>query len=128
MHLKVGQPAMSHSPSTWRPLLKDDLFIRTGAAMEPTPCASASAVPIQRLLKQAQDTLLSNDGFDPVMECRTLRVGINGQFEAVLLPAMVRAFQQQVPGVRVIMRAISFPLRTLVTDTKLIAANTCGTA
>jgi DNA-binding transcriptional LysR family regulator len=62
------------------------------------------------------------------MECRTLRVGINGQFEAVLLPAMVRAFQQQVPGVRVIMRAISFPMRTLVTDTKLIAANTCGTA
>ncbi|MDP4032634.1 MAG: LysR family transcriptional regulator, partial [Pseudorhodobacter sp.] len=34
--LKIQQPAMSHSLSTLRVLMQDDLFIRVGQVMQPT--------------------------------------------------------------------------------------------
>jgi LysR family transcriptional activator of mexEF-oprN operon len=105
--LKIQQPAMSHALSTLRLLLGDELFVRTGMTMEPTPRASALAVPVRQILEQAQEALLNSPSFDPATERRTFKIGINGQLEVLLLPALMSALQRQAPGIRLIVRSIS---------------------
>jgi DNA-binding transcriptional LysR family regulator len=105
--LKIQQPAMSHSLSTLRLLLKDELFIRTGLKMEATPRALALAEPIRRILEQAQETLLRSDQFNPATEERTFKLGINAQLEALLLPDFMTWLREEAPGIRLLVRAVS---------------------
>ena len=68
--LRVRQPAMSHSLSTLRVLFQDELFIRRGQTMEPTPYALHLAEPVRRVLAQAQDALTTRTTFDMLSEPR----------------------------------------------------------
>lgn len=105
--LRIGQSAMSHNLSTLRILLDDELFVRVGQAMQPTAKARALAGPVRTALSQAQDALQATDCFIPETTRRVFRLGVTGEMEMILLPALLRHLQQFAPGVKLLSRAIS---------------------
>ncbi|WP_245593553.1 LysR family transcriptional regulator [Azospirillum halopraeferens] len=102
--LKVGQPAMSHSLSTLRVLLQDELFVRVGPVMQPTARAGALWHPVRAALAQMQAALHARPRFDPAVEDRTLRLGFSSEVELLLLPRLTAALRQSAPGMRLLCR------------------------
>jgi DNA-binding transcriptional LysR family regulator len=100
--LKVGQPAMSHSLSTLRVLLQDELFIRVGTTLQPTARATALAGPIRAALAQMQSAVHATATFDPKTEERTVRIGFSGELELLLVPELTEALRRSAPGMRLL--------------------------
>lgn len=105
--LFVQQPAMSHSLSLLRLAFKDELLVRAGSKMEPTPRALALAGPIRKVLELAQQVLLSRDHFDPAIEARMFRIGLSGQNEAVLMPRLIARLRRKAPNIRLQVRSVT---------------------
>ncbi|MDT3381684.1 LysR substrate-binding domain-containing protein [Labrys neptuniae] len=102
--LKVGQPAMSHSLSTLRVLLLDELFVRVGTVMQPTAHALALAEPVRLALAQIQAALHAPSTFDPATEERTFRLGFSSEVELLLIPGLTARLRRAAPGVRLLSR------------------------
>jgi LysR family transcriptional regulator, mexEF-oprN operon transcriptional activator len=102
--LRVQQPAMSHSLSVLRVLFQDELFVRSGQRMEPTPYALELATPVRKILSQAQETLSFRVRFDPLSEKRTFRVALSAHLEAFVLPELLIDLKDAAPGVRLSVR------------------------
>lgn len=100
--LKVGQPAMSHSLSTLRVLLQDELFVRVGSAIQPTARAVALAGPVRTALAQMQAALHAPAMFDPATEERTVRLGFSGELELLLIPSLTETLRRSAPGLRLL--------------------------
>ena len=66
----MSQPAMSDAVARLRHLLKDDLFIRTGHGVRPTPRAREYAAPIRRILDLVMMTLSEAQSFDHLTSSR----------------------------------------------------------
>lgn len=111
--LRLKQPAMSHALATLRFLLDDELFVRVGLRMEPTPRALDLAEPIRAVLIATQSALFTKPDFDPATERRTFRIGLSDQLEAILLPQFVARLRTEAPGIIV---------RTRTTSTETIYA------
>ncbi|MFV1852086.1 MAG: LysR family transcriptional regulator [Thalassospira sp.] len=105
--LRIGQSAMSHNLNTLRMLLGDDLFVRVGQKMQPTAKARALAGPVRTALSQAQNALQATDCFDPTTAERVFRLGVTGEMEMILLPALLHHLQQQAPGIKLLSRPIT---------------------
>ncbi|MBM7321982.1 LysR family transcriptional regulator [Agrobacterium sp. S2] len=103
--LKLQQPAMSHNLSTLRALFQDELFVRVGQTMQPTPKAHALAPAIQQILAQAHAALLTTERFDPSKEKRLFRIGFSSELEVVLMPELTARIRQEAPGVKLLARA-----------------------
>lgn len=105
--LKVGQPAMSHALSNLRLLLEDDVLVRVGQVMQPTPRAEALAGRVRDLLTQTQDVLFAPDVFNPAQSRREFRIGLSNEMELLLLPALLARLRQQAPGIRLLAKVAS---------------------
>lgn len=104
--LKVQQPAMSHSLSTLRVLLADELFVRVKQQLQPTMRAQALHEPIRSALLQAQEALRSQAFFDPSVAERTFRIGLTNGLEVLLLPELNARFRREAPGIKLLARAV----------------------
>lgn len=102
--LKVGQPAMSHSLSTLRVLLLDELFVRVGTVMQPTAYAFVLAEPVRVALAQIQAALHAPSTFNPATEERTLRLGFSSEVELLLIPELTARLRRSAPGLRLLSR------------------------
>jgi DNA-binding transcriptional LysR family regulator len=102
--LKIKQSAMSHNLSTLRLLLDDELFIRVGQVMKPTPRALALALPIGRLLEQAQHAITTRETFRPQEETRTFSIGFSSELEVLLMPSLTAQVQSYAPGIKLLAR------------------------
>ena len=102
--LKIKQSAMSHNLSTLRLLLDDELFIRVGQVMKPTPRALALALPIGRLLEQAQHAITTRETFRPEQETRTFSIGFSSELEVLLMPNLTAQVQSDAPGIKLLAR------------------------
>lgn len=105
--LRVHQPAVSHSLSTLRLLLQDDLFVRIGQSMRPTPRACSLAQGISKVLSQAHQLLLTSQGFDPMLEERTFRIGCYSEIEVLLIPLLAEHLRERAPKMRLHARTTS---------------------
>ncbi|XUY30031.1 LysR family transcriptional regulator (plasmid) [Agrobacterium sp. rho-8.1] len=106
--LKVQQPAMSHSLSTLRVLLQDELFIRVGQVMQPTARARSLAAPVRHALRQAQMALIGNFAFDPATEERTFRIAMSPEIELLLIPELTMRLRRDAPGIKVLARVFPY--------------------
>lgn len=104
--LRIQQPAMSHSLSTLRLLLDDELFVRVKQQLQPTARALALHEPIRLALLQAQEALRSTTRFDATTAERTFRIGLTNGMEALLLPELTTRFRTEAPGVRLLARSV----------------------
>jgi len=103
--LNVSQPTISSSLAKLREILQDELFVRSGNGMQPTPRALALKEPVQRVLAAVKGEILDTVNFDPATEIRPYTVATSDIGETLLLPRLVARLGQDAPGVN---------LRTLV--------------
>ncbi len=104
--LKIQQPAMSHTLSTLRLLLDDELFVRVKQTMEPTHRAAELYEPIRQLLAQAQDVLRSGRAFDAATDDRQFRIGVTNGIEVLMMPELTARFRETAPRVSLSARAV----------------------
>lgn len=101
--LGMTQPAVSNALTRLRLLFGDDLFVRRGKEMAPTPRALSLAGPTRRALDLIQASLAGPGAFD-YTESRTFRLGLHDLGEALLLPRFLRWLDQLGARVRLDVR------------------------
>lgn len=97
--LGLTQPAVSHSLGRLRALFRDELFVREGRAMVPTPLARNLIDPVRRALRGLELTLSEAGRFDPASTQRRFTVAVRDVFEAIVLPPLLQAVQRVAPQV-----------------------------
>lgn len=95
----VSQPAMSAALSRLRILLGDPLFQRSSAGLTPTARARDLASPIAAALRQIESAMLSQPDFQPETASITFKLGLQDYPTLVLLPALLEALEQTMPGI-----------------------------
>lgn len=101
--LGMTQPAVSNALTRLRALFDDELFVRSGKEMAPTPRALSLAGPIRKALDLIQTSLAQPDAFDCTAS-RTFRLGLGDLGEAILLPRFLRWLDQLGARVRLDLR------------------------
>ncbi len=99
--LRIGrtQPAMSAALARLRTLLKDELFVRGPAGLQPTPRALDLAGPLGRALADIQHTLAFTQDFDPATTAASFVLGLSDHPTFVVLPRLLAALGGRAPGV-----------------------------
>lgn len=87
--INVSQPTMSNALSRLRVAFNDQLFIRTGHSMEPTPRARRLAPSILEALSRVREGLEDNDVFDPSVP-RTFNIGGIDHVDLIAIPELVQ--------------------------------------
>lgn len=101
------QPAMSAALSRLRSLLRDELFVRGPAGLQPTPRALDLAEPLGRALSDIQRTLEFTQGFDPRSSTATFSLGLSEHPMFVLLPRLVERLQEVAPAITLQIRGFT---------------------
>lgn len=97
--LHLTQPAISHSLGRLRDLFRDELFVREGRAMVPTPLARNLIEPVRRALRGLEVTLNELEAFDAATTRKRFNVAVRDVFEATVLPALLRRVTRAAPSV-----------------------------
>ena len=91
--LCISQSAVSHALQRLRLQLKDELFVRSGQKMLPTPFAEQIYHPIQTALSTIQNIAIPQHDFDPSM-LKSLKIAIHDEIEPIIFPQLVHHFSQ----------------------------------
>ncbi len=98
--LHVTAPAMSRSLGRIRRTTGDQILVRTGRTMTPTPYAIAVREQVHELLRQVQDVLAPSRALDLTTLERTFTLRWHDSLVALGGPALLAAVREQAPGVR----------------------------
>ncbi|MFJ7797112.1 LysR family transcriptional regulator [Pseudomonas sp. NPDC096950] len=96
--LGISQSAVSHSLKKLRELFQDELFLRSGSSMEPTPKAQLIFQPISEIISKLNSEVLTSIVFDPATARRCFTLAMIDMSEVVFLPSIFRYFQRYAPG------------------------------
>ena len=91
--LCISQSAVSHALQRLRMQLKDELFVRSGQKMLPTPFAEQIYQPIQTALSTIQNIAIPQHDFDPSM-LKSVKIAIHDEIEPIIFPQLVHHFSQ----------------------------------
>ncbi|MFJ6088246.1 LysR family transcriptional regulator [Streptomyces sp. NPDC092369] len=98
--LHVTAPAMSRSLGRIRRTTGDQILVRTGRTMTPTPYAIAVREQVHDLLQQVQGVLAPSRELDLTTLERTFTLRWHDSLVALSGPALLAAVRGQAPGVR----------------------------
>ncbi|MGW2680792.1 LysR family transcriptional regulator [Streptomyces sp. NPDC001436] len=98
--LHVTAPAMSRSLGRIRRTTGDQILVRTGRTMTPTPYATAVREQVHELLHQVQGVLAPSRELDLATLERTFTLRWHDSLVALGGPALLTAVRAQAPGVR----------------------------
>lgn len=94
----VTPSAMSHTLARLRALFDDELLVRAGADMVPTPRAEALAGPVRDALAAVRAALSPPESFSPGALRRAFRVVCTDHVSTVLLPHVAALLRAEAPG------------------------------
>ncbi|MGV3650344.1 MAG: LysR family transcriptional regulator [Devosia sp.] len=97
--LGMSQPAVSNALNRLRDLLKDQLFLRTGEGMVPTPRALELGEPLQQALRQIERAL-EPAAFQPRELDWTFNLAVSDYVSVVFLPALIAHMNTVAPAVK----------------------------
>ncbi|MGY4475323.1 LysR substrate-binding domain-containing protein [Bradyrhizobium sp. USDA 3364] len=103
----LAQPSMSSALRRLRALFADELFLRAGAAMQPTERALALAGPIGEALRQIRDALSPDQAFDPSATRRRITIAATDYGDLVLVPELTRLLRIEAPGIDLAVRPLT---------------------
>ncbi|MFF4051666.1 LysR family transcriptional regulator [Streptomyces chartreusis] len=98
--LHVTAPAMSRSLGRIRRATGDQILVRTGRTMTPTPYAIAVREQVHDLVQQARGVLAPSREIDLATLERTFTLRWHDALVALSGPALLAAVRRQAPGVR----------------------------
>ena len=96
--LAITQPAVSNALRRLREALGDELLVRQGQGVEPTPRALALWPVIREALQQLQDTLTPGE-FHPSTATATFVLAMADATAATLIPPMFSLLEREAPGI-----------------------------
>lgn len=96
--LSITQPAVSNAMRRLREVVGDELVVRSGQGVEPTPIALALWPPVREALTQLQESLAPGR-FDPATAESTFVLAMADATAATLVPALVEITEREAPGV-----------------------------
>ena len=105
--LKISQPTVSFSLGKLREVFGDELFVRHGISMQPTPLAEAIREPVRRVLETVRLEILHERAFDPANAEREFTVSASDVGELVFLPLLLDRLRSASP--RSTVRCLSMP-------------------
>lgn len=97
--LRLSQPAVSSALRRLREATGDDLFVRDGNHMAPTPRALQLRGPIEEALRRMEEALNAVVGFDPAAATNDFVMAGSDYVSTLLLPRLVEATASEAPGV-----------------------------
>ncbi|WP_312232096.1 LysR family transcriptional regulator [Pseudomonas sp.] len=100
-HLGLTQPAMSNALKRLRSALQDDLFVRTGRGMQPTPYAQSLAEPVAQAIALLRQALVRTAAFDPASSKRPFTLAMTDIGEIWFMPRLIETLLQRAPGISV---------------------------
>lgn len=89
--LFISQSAASHALQRLRSQLNDDLFVRSGTKMLPTPFSEQIYPTIKNALISIQNISQHQQQFSPSM-VKTLKIAVHDEIEPLILPKLVKHF------------------------------------
>lgn len=95
----LSQPAVSAALNRLRHALNDELFVRQGNEMVPTPRAEALAAPVRAALAGVEQALGSTARFDPAAAQREFRLLGADFFSMLVMPDLAQAVARAAPGI-----------------------------
>ncbi len=95
--LGLSQPAVSRALSRLRAALDDELLVRAGRAMVPTPRALALQQPLREVMHQVHSLVRPVAPFDPALHERRWRVVVPDYGDIVVLPELLAALSELAP-------------------------------
>jgi DNA-binding transcriptional LysR family regulator len=98
--LRLSPPALSRTLGRIRRLTGDDILVRTGRTMTPTPYALSIAERVGDLVRQAHAVLEPSRELDLGTLRRTFTLRCHDTLATVLAPSLLHTVEQQAPGVR----------------------------
>lgn len=98
--LHMTQPATSAALARLRRQLGDDILVRDGRGLRPTPYAVGLEEKLHDVLATLEVALNSNPEFDPTRDRRTFRVSASDYAALILLRPLIADLQKSAPAVR----------------------------
>jgi DNA-binding transcriptional LysR family regulator len=95
--LGLTQPAVSHALGRLRIQFRDDLFVRAGPVMAPTPNGERIARGAINALALIQREVWEAQAFDPLTTTRTFSICLSDMGMIVLLPKLLGALREHAP-------------------------------
>lgn len=99
-NLAITQPAVSNAMRRLRDAVGDELLVRQGQGVQPTPRAQALWPVVREALASLADNL-APDHFDPATAKTTLVLVMADATSATLIPHLVEILEVEAPGVTV---------------------------
>ncbi len=120
--LCITQSAASHALQRLRQHLQDDLFVRAGAKMLPTPFAEQIYPVIKNALIAIQSISMQKQQFDPTM-VQTLKIAVHDEIEPIIFPRLVHHFQKSQLDIQFL--SLKPDRKTIVADLSCAANRFC---
>jgi len=98
--IHLSQPATSGALARLREFFEDELLVRVGAHMVPTPLGESLEVPVHNILMQIQATVDRRPEFDAEDSDRCFRFLMSDHTATTLMVPVVRALAELAPKIR----------------------------
>lgn len=95
----LSQPAVSSALGRLRHAIGDELFVRDGNRMVPTPRAVQLKEPVRAALLQMEEALATAAGFDPATARQTFVLLGSDYFSTLLMPRLAKQITPEAPTV-----------------------------
>ena len=109
--LQKTQPALSYSLARLREHFQDELFIRQGRKLAPTPKARQMIAEVRASLARLQQLGPQPAALEPKTARRHFRLGLRDVLEATMLPELAAMLRQEAP--RLSLAAVQVPRREM---------------
>lgn len=95
--LGTSQPSASAGLSKLRQFFRDELFVRTGRGLRPTPFAEDLKVPVRSVIDLISHEILRRPAFEPAESDRIFRLTMPDLGEVIFLPPIIPRLHQEAP-------------------------------
>jgi LysR family transcriptional activator of mexEF-oprN operon len=106
--LFIGPSAVSMALTRLRDAMGDELFVRAGAGMAPTPRAQSLWEELEPALGAIEQAVRGMRRFEPSAASLTIRFGAPDDLEFVLTPLLLERLEAEAPGIRLVVRPSDF--------------------
>ncbi|TAI67357.1 LysR family transcriptional regulator [Bradyrhizobium sp. Leo170] len=114
--LRINQSSLSHQLGRLRELFGDELFVRNGAGMSPTPRGATIVKTASEILRHIDRDLLNAIAFSPAETNRVFKLGIPDYLESVLVPPLARFCLEAAPHARLELHSLEHQKATDMLD------------
>lgn len=122
--LSIGSSAFSHALSRLRSAFNDELFLRAGGVMSPTPRADELSGSIAEALQLLSKGIGDASTFDPSTSEQTFIFSATDFTSFALLPTLIAHIEQVAP--RVQFRVVASQSRNAISDLTAGAHRSCA--